>query len=325
MLRLLFALFLLLQNSYACKEGYEFCKRKIADSHAINTETLSIPLADNRRLIHSSHMPNYKIIKHDPFLNLYLVEDKKSFPFPFKVNMFLPLGFAAVNEKSAIEGRITKEQQGLAELARFSEPLFAPSILLNSCCALEGIVTKRGIVQKEYLKRFLDLKMPAVYGDIGARFVQKGKSVVIESSDPFVDDSALQKGDEVVEFDGSKVALASELSQNILFGKVGSKHYLKIKRGSKELRVAVVLSRLYGGGFVSDTYLERFGLLFDDELRIIAMKEPYHGLNIGDRLIEINQSSVAAQSDVRLLLSDAKKDTYLLFERNRFQFFVKVN
>ena len=71
------------------------------------------------------------------------------------------MGVASVDEKIAIEGKVVKKQIGLNSFATFSEPLSAPALLLNSCCTLEGIVTSEGIIEKEYVERFL--KMLAEY------------------------------------------------------------------------------------------------------------------------------------------------------------------
>ena len=124
-------------------------KLKINDSEAIKYQTLQIPVPNNQRLIYSKNIPNGKIIKHDPFLSLYLVKDREKFKHPFKINNHLSLGVASVNKKKAIEGKVVKKQVGLNSFATFSEKVYAPALLLNSCCALEGIVSPDGIIQKE--------------------------------------------------------------------------------------------------------------------------------------------------------------------------------
>ena len=86
MLRLFIALNLLLLNLYACKGGFDSCKSKIIDSNAISNQQLYLPVKNNQRLLYSKTKPNSKIIKHDKFLNLYLVEDPKPFKYPFIIN-----------------------------------------------------------------------------------------------------------------------------------------------------------------------------------------------------------------------------------------------
>ena len=146
MLRLFIAINILILNIYACKDGFDACKLKVIDSESIVNETLQIPIQNNQRLIFSTTPPKSKIIKHDPYLSLYLIEDTKKFKYPFRINMNISSGTIGIDGKSVIEGKIVKNQVGLNSFATFSEPLSAPSLLLNSCCALEGVVTPLGII-----------------------------------------------------------------------------------------------------------------------------------------------------------------------------------
>ncbi|MEA2092223.1 MAG: Pdz/Dhr/GlgF, partial [Campylobacterota bacterium] len=188
MFRLFLALNFLLLNLFACKGGYESCKLKITHSKSIQNQTLQIPVPKNQRIIFSSYIPNAKVIKHDPFLSLYLIEDRVNFKHPFKINNHLSLGIASVDKKRAIEGRILKKQIGLNSFATFSEPFSAPALLLNSCCALEGIVTPNGIIEKEYVERFLKSKS-SDYGDIGIRVEDKKGLVLVKRVNPFLKDN----------------------------------------------------------------------------------------------------------------------------------------
>ncbi|MCK4738229.1 MAG: Pdz/Dhr/GlgF, partial [Sulfurimonas sp.] len=194
MFRLFLALNFLLLNLYACKGGFEACRLKTIHSDAIFNQTLQIPVQNNKRLLFSKTIPDAKIIKHDPYLSLYLVENKKNFKHPFRINNKLSLGTAAVNNEIIVEGKIVKKQIGLNSFASYSEPLFAPSILLNSCCALEGIVTPNGIIEKEYLERFLKIKKVS-YADIGIRVVDEKKLIIVNVSNPFMKNNPFKKDD----------------------------------------------------------------------------------------------------------------------------------
>ena len=81
MLRVFLALNILLLSLFACKGGYKSCKLKINNLNVIQNQNISIPLKNNQTLIYSTSPVNAKIIKHDPFLNLYLVESKKIYSF----------------------------------------------------------------------------------------------------------------------------------------------------------------------------------------------------------------------------------------------------
>ena len=216
MLRLFFVLNFLLLNLFACKGGYDSCIQKVVDSNTILNQKLQIPVIKKQRLLFTNQTPNTKIIKYNPFLSLYLIKDKQKFKYPFRINKHFSLGSASVNEKIAIEGKIKKQQIGLNKFATYNEALFAPSLLTNSCCGLEGIVTPRGIIQKEYIKRFLQTKN-CLYSDIGIRVKDTKKSVVVTSSDPFIKNNPFKINDIIIKFDSRKVKNSSHQQRTFFY------------------------------------------------------------------------------------------------------------
>ncbi|WP_324171458.1 DUF7488 domain-containing protein [Sulfurimonas sp.] len=325
MFRLFLALNFLFFNLYACKGGYDSCKLKISHSNAVKKYSLQVPILKNQKLIFSLHQPNAKIIKHDPFLSLYLVKDRKKFKYPFKMNNHLTLGIAAVDKRKAIEGRITNRQVGLNNFAKFSEKTTSPALLLNSCCAFEGLVTSRGIIQKDYIQRFLKNKS-SIYGDIGIRVKNEKKLVLIKRVNPFVKDNPFKKNDYIVMLDGKKVKNASVFMKKILFSKVGSYHKVKIKRGLKYLTFNVKTKKRYGGGYISDTFLEEKGIYFSNNLSIMRIDNEFkgYGLKIGDKLLQVNGKKINNVYEIRKYISDFKFHASLLFERENFEFFVNI-
>ena len=326
MLRLFLALNFLLLNLYACKGGYDSCKQKIIDSNTIVNQNLLIPIENKQKIIFSKQTPNAKIIKHDPFLSLYLVESKKRFKYPFRINTQPLLGIAAVNDKMSLEGKIVRNQVGLNLFASFNEPLFLPSLLTNSCCALEGIVTKKGVIQKDYIKRFIHSKDTA-YADIGIRVKNSKGLVLVSSSDPFMKNNPFKKDDCILELDGKKVKRGSSFMRRVLFAKIGSTRKVKIKRGSKTLTFKVKSQKRYGGGFISDTFLEQKGIYFDDTMHITRIEKKFknYGLHVGDKLILVNGKTIKNQHELMEYIADFKDYSSLLFERAGFQFFIHVN
>jgi hypothetical protein len=326
MFKLFIALNILLINLLACKGGYETCKLKITDSNSINYQSLQIPVLKNKRLIYSKYIPNAKIIKYDPFLSLYLVEDKTKFKYPFKINNHLSLGVASVDKKRAIEGKITKRQVGLNSFASFGEPISSPALLLNSCCALEGIVTPDGIIEKKYIERFLNTKRVS-YSDIGIRVEDKKNQIIVKRVNPFVEKNPFLKGDSIISLDGVKISQSATLMRKILFSKVGTIHIVKVKRGSKYLSFKVKTTKRYGGGYISDTFLEQKGIYFSENLTVLKMSNKFesYGIDTGDRLIQINSIRVNTIADIEELITIFEEPATLLFERNEFQFFVNIN
>ncbi|MEA2099913.1 MAG: PDZ domain-containing protein [Campylobacterota bacterium] len=329
MLRVLLLLNLLFLNIYACKGGYESCKRKIIDSSTIVNQNLEIPISKRERLIFTQDITtlnkNTKIIKQNPFLSLYLVKGKKYFRYPFNFNKHHSLGVASVNKRIAIEGKIKKRQVGLNNFAIFNTPPFTPSLLITSCCSLEGMITPKGIIEKEYIKHFLNSKN-SDYGDIGIRVNTKKGKVVVIASDPFMKNNQFKNGDTIVRFNGRKVTRGSSLMKKILFSKIGKAYKIQVKRNSKILNLKVVVNKRYGGGFISDTFLEQKGIYFDKNLYItkIKNKSKSYGLKVGDHLLKANGIKVKNQYYLRKNIGDFKYFSLLLFEREGFQFFVQI-
>lgn len=321
---LVFGLFAL--NLFACEGGFESCRSKVVDSQSIVDQTLSIPVENSRRLIFSKNAPNMKIIKHDPFLSLYLVEDDKKFKYPFRVNMNYAMGTLAVDNKKVVEGKIIKREIGLDSFATFSEEISTPSLILNSCCALEGIATDRGIIEKEYIERFLKTKSVS-YADFGIKIKEADSLVTVENINPFISINPFKKGDIILEMDGKKVKSASKFARDILFSEIGSTHSVKIKRGEKTILVAAESQKRVGGGFYRDTFLYHSGILFDENLIITKIEKSaeQYGLKVGDKLIQIDSKSVKDDQSLSSFAKSDKKPQNLLFERDHFQFFVKFN
>lgn len=323
----LFLLFnLLLVNLLACKGGYASCKQKVIDSNTAYERTLEIPIEKHLRLVYSSKTPNCNAIKSDPYLGLYLVKDIKGFKYPFRMNMRYPSGLAAVNRTMVQEGKITKRQVGLNQFAHFSDAVMSPAVLLNSCCSLEGIVTPEGIIEKEYINRFLKIKEVS-YADIGIRVEDQKKDIVVVANDPFMKNNPFKKGDCILSIDGKKARSSAQVMRDILFAKIGSAHKVKIKRGTKIQTISVISQKRQSGGYKSDTFLEQYGLDFDKNLVLIKIEEGHqdYGLVVGDKLLKVNGVQVTNQQEVLDNISSFKDNATLLFERRNFQFFVKVN
>lgn len=324
-LRLFFLLSFLFLNLHACKNGYFSCVAKVKDSQTIQENSLSIPIANNKRLVYSKQIPNAKIFKHDPFLNLYIVEDKKHFQYPFDINMRIQLGTAVVNDKTFKEGKVVKEQVGLNTLGVYSAKVKSPAVITSSCCALEGIITPDGFIDKYYLKNFITNKT-ADYGDIGIRVEDQKGCIKIVASNPYLKNNPLKRGDCVLEFDGKKISTASELMRIILFSQVGSQHTIKIKRDGKVQTFTVESYKRTGGGEVSDTFLEFRGIFFNKKLHIVGLNQYFkdYGMQLGDKLIQVNGVHVKNQDELREYVENFQDFSRLLFERKNFQFFVNI-
>lgn len=325
MFRLFVVLNLLFLNLYACKDGYFSCIAKVKDSHTIQNNSLIIPLKSNKALVYSSNIPNAKILKHDPFLNLYIVEQKHPFAYPFEINMRLQLGTAAITDTTFQEGEVLKEQVGLNQLGVYSAKIKTPALITSSCCSLEGVLTSKGFIDKYYLQRFIESKN-SEYGDIGIRVKEQDKCIKVVASNPYLKDNPLKRGDCVLAYDGKKIHSAAELMREILFSNVGSKHTITVQRAGKTYTYKVVAYKRTGGGEVSDTFLEFRGIHFNKKLQVVKLNQYFeeYGLKLGDHLIQVNGVRVANQDELRTYIENFKDFSTLLFERNNFQFFVNI-
>ncbi|WP_418640951.1 DUF7488 domain-containing protein [Sulfurimonas sp. ST-27] len=325
MLRLFLILHLFFFNVYACKGGYDFCVKKAKDAKIIHGRALFIPVEKNHRIVFSRQKPQSKILKHDPFLSLYLIEEKTSFAYPYDLNMRLQLGTAIVNAEEAKEGSMLVHQVGLDFFGKYSQKLSLPAIISSSCCSLEAVVSKKGVIEKEYLQYFLKTEKVR-YADIGVRVNDANRSVVVIASDPYMPDNPFKKGDCILYYDNKKVKNAASFMRKVLFGSLGVKHTVQIKRGGKLLTFEVQSRQRYGGGFLSDTFLEQKGIYFDEGLHVSRLKKAFknYGLKTGDRLIQVNGITVKNQEELRKYIENFKDYSSLLFERNNFQFFVKI-
>lgn len=256
---------------------------------------------------------------------LYLIEDRSGFSYNFDINMRLQLGIAAVTQTEAKEGRILKPQVGLNSLATFSEKVKTPALLTSSCCSLEGIVTPNGVIEKEYIKRFLSSSTPD-YADIGVRVADKNSTIVITASNPYLKENLLKIGDTVLAYDGVKMKDSASFMKEVLFSKVGSKHRVKIKRAQKVMTLSAVSKKRDGGGEISDTFLEFSGIYFNKKLEVVKLSEDFknYGLLLGDKLIQVHGVRVKTQEELRKYIQDYKDFSSLLFERKNFEFFVNI-
>ena len=325
MLRLLTLLFLLFFNLYANNDAFAICIQKAKDANIVQENSLSIPVQYNRRIVFTQKKPKAKILKADPFLSLYLVQDKHPFRYPYDVAMRLQPATAILNEKRAKEGKMIQHQRGLDSFARYNQKLPLPAIISSSCCSLEGIASSKGVIEKEYLQHFLKTKR-ALYGDIGIRVHDEKGLVVVDASDPFMKLNPFKVNDCILMFDHKKVKNSASLMRKILFSPIGSKHRLKVKRGAKFFTYSVTCKQRYGGGFLSDTFLEQKGIYFDDGLHVSSLNKQFqgYGLKIGDKLIGVNGVSVTNQNELRRYIENFKDYSSLLFERNNFEFFVNI-
>ena len=325
MLRLLLLVPLIYLQLLACDGEYTSCIKKIKDSNTIHNNSLYIPIKNNRLLVHTTTTPKAKTFKYNPFFSLYIIENNSSFDYPFDVNMRLDSKTAVCNTTTSTAGSFKTKQIGLDKLATYSKELLYPSILLSACCNIEGIVTPNGIIEKEYIYNFI--ASDSEYSDIGVRVEDENDNIIVYAKDPFVKDNPLHKGDCIVELDGKSVKNSADFMKRVLFSNIGSKHIVKVKRDSNILFVTTHTYKRYGGGDISDTFLEQLGIYFDKNLIVTAVSEENssYGILVGDKLLQVNAKEVQTQKETLSNMDNFKYTAKLLFARKGFHYFVRLN
>ena len=313
-------LWLLMTFVYACDATFQSCYKKAAALDVVRDNSLYIPLEDDKILIYSD-TPVKNALKSDPFLHLYLKRSSKEIRHPFKLNRYLPSKELASIHKEIICGHIEEEQVGLERLAVFSTKIFQPSIILNGCCELVAIGASKGIVQKPYIEHFL--YSGGVYGDLGIRLKRCKEGLVVESIDPFLE-TPFEIGDRIVAFNGKNVKNKARFEQDILFASLGSLCRVDVLRCKKKHSLKAKVYQRRGGGYLSDTFLERLGVYVDDKLSVI--RSSFAKIHKGDRLKVIDGHRVHTQKDVRKWLSRVQNKHFLIgVERRGLDIFIPLS
>ena len=321
----LLLLFLFPFPLFSCSGIYTSCVSKVKDAHVIQGNTLFVPISTSLHLVYSRTKPKGKILKFDPFLSLYLIEKKHTFAYPFTMSMPKKLKTSLITQQKACSGKFIYHQVGLNHLGSYSVSHSRPALITNSCCVLEALATQNGVIEKPYLQHFLKAK-GNLYGDIGIRVSEEKKGITVIARDPYYKNNPFYKGDIILSYDGQKVYSASNFMQKVLFSRLGSWHNVKVQRGAHVLKYHVQIRKRYGGGMISDTFLEREGVYFDNSLHFIKVSKRFknYGLSTGDKLLAVNGHRVTTQEELRSYLADFHNYSQLLIERNKFQFFVNI-
>ena len=306
------------QEFKSCQLKYQVSSIKTGASQAFAVDREHV-------LFYSEKEPSGELVKRDPFLGLSLVKSPRPFKHVFALLKTDPKKIAAVLPESIIEGKMLSEQIGLDRLAQFSKPLPQNAIITGSCCGIMGISTPKGVIEKVYIRRFLENK-EVVYGDIGIRLADSDGVRLVEVN-PFVENSPFFLDDIIIEMNGKKAHSAAQISREILFSAPGSRQNFVIHREKKELKLEALVRKKTGGGLKPDSFFNPLGLKFDESLIAIA-DSPQHEIKEGDRLLRVMDQDVTRLADVRRILSQEKTSQntkiILLVRRSGFDFFIPI-
>ncbi|MFK5881351.1 MAG: PDZ domain-containing protein [Sulfurospirillum sp.] len=311
---------------------FKKCYKKDVKSIVYFGSTQAIAVSKHYAVAYLKKKPKHSFVRYDPFLNLYLFYSKKNLhPVKLKNTDKLTLGewLASMDDDSMYTGNFAQRGIGLNIFFKQNSKTPPNSMISCLCCSIYGIGVGNGkFISSNFIKRFLDSKSVA-YGDIGVRFLRRGKDVIVSSVNPMFPHQLLEVGDIIKKIDSKKVKKIEDIEDYILFQKIGKIVKLQFVRNNKLITQKIKVLKRYGGGELSDSFLERKGMFFDKNLRIKAIKKGSFawksGLRTGDKLLQIDRINVANEDDIRRIFSSLKKkEVNLLFDRNDFQFFIKV-
>ena len=322
-LRPLLLLLTLSFTLYASPLDFRACQLKygVSSVHIDNTQGFAIDRSF--AISYSEKEPDYKIIKRDPFLGLNLIQAPAPFKHIFKFYKHTPNNLAAVTPTQTIEGKIIREQIGLNELAQFSNKIPENALITGTCCGILGLSTPNGIIEKEYLRHFIESET-VQYSDMGIRLANQEGVRVVEVN-PFFQDSPFMLDDIILFMDNKKARSAGQVSQDILFSKPGSLHYFIILRNAKKMKIQMNSIDRNSGGEVPESFFGFFGLELDENL-VVKKDAPKFEIKKGDKLLLVMNKNVKTLEDIRRVLSQEKDSeeefVFLLFQREGFDFFI---
>ena len=265
-----------------------------------------------------------KVVSKDRFKGLCLFEDSAQNPL-YLSDLKPPLYICP--DKRVLKNPIESYPVSIFA-GRLKERPGHEGAIFSGCCRLAAIFDSSGRWFGANDIRKL-LKSMTNHSDIGVRFVKEDAGVVVESIDPYAG-MELRVGDVLVQVGTKKNPTLESVRESVDGCRPKESLNLFFKRNGKSFKIEANCFERVGGGEVSDTFLERFGMEFSPTLKIvhidpssIAYKK---GLREGDALLAIDGTKVESERDVREVLSEMaiQKTTpqNMLWERKEFQFFL---
>ncbi len=200
--------------------------------------------------------------------------------------------------------------------------------LFSGCCKLAGIFDGSGAwFDTASIRKLLENR--TAHGDVCARFEMKNGAVTVAVADPFCR-CGLKPGDKVLKAGESGTPTLRKVRALVDSCRPPQSLRFVVERNGASFETEAACFDRLGGGRVSDTFLERFGMRFSPLLEITQIDPASpafkKGLRAGDRLLMIDGTRVENEKEVRAVLSGytlkASGPEKMLWERRGFQFFL---
>ncbi|WP_299548857.1 PDZ domain-containing protein [uncultured Helicobacter sp.] len=276
----------------------------------------------------------YKVLKHDPFVGMYLLESKGTLePVNIKAiqKEILEDEMASVTPRDSVSGKIATRMQSPIDFATLNTPTFQNSLISTVCDHIYGIgIGENAFIEKAYLERFINSDS-IYYGDIGVRVVQNNQAVEVSIVDPFFKKNPFKYGDIITAVNGEMITNLASFRRVVFDLKKGLVVPVQIKRNGVNMEVQVQVDKLRGGMLLPDNFFSRVYIGVNDNFVITYVgknaKNGFERLKVGDRVLRVNQRATSKGNDaiIRLLGEYADKKQRWLISRDDFQFFIDVN
>ncbi len=271
-------------------------------------------------------------LKYDPFLNVYVIASSSLSPIPQNEERALRRGewLASVDANGAVSiGKLDSLGSGLGSFDTFSATSTRGAAATGVCCDMYGLARGGGsFIGNRYLEHAVAYD-EVYYGDVKARFGVRDGAVIVTEVHPFFS-TPLRNGDRILRIDGAQVEQLRTVQEAILFAPKGSSVRVEVARGAQTLRLNLPVTPKPLIPIALETYLEPLGMHFDAGLVLRRvegnLRAKTQGLEVGDRLLEINRQPVASPQALRTLLATLPKNQthHMLFDRKGFHFFITL-
>ena len=312
------------------QKDFQACYAKNQQAYVTLYGVEAVAISKDKAVAFAGKKQPTQYVKYDPFLNLYLLHSStplKPVRQRNELKMMHKEWLGSVLSTQSFIGKFDTLSTGTDFYDKSTAKTPKGSIITCTCCDMYGIGAENGrYIGNRYLNHFIAYD-DVYYGDVGVRFEYKNNKIYVKEIDPFVSKDGFQVGDEVVQVDSKPIGSFRAFKERILFAKKGTMIRFTLK-GKKESIVVPIVARNVVTPHL-ETFLEHKGMTFSPNLEILSIQKEsmaaMSGLKKGDRLLEVDGKPVKNTSEVRALFSLTKAQSYyLLFERQGFQFFVKI-
>ncbi|MCI5968101.1 PDZ domain-containing protein [Helicobacter sp.] len=276
----------------------------------------------------------YKVLKHDPFVGMYLLESKGALePVNIKTipQEILEEEIASVNPNDSVSGKIAARMQSPIDFATLNTPTFQNSLISTICDHIYGIgIGGNAFIEKVYLDRFVNSDS-IYYGDIGVRVVENANGVEVSVVDPFFKKNPFKYGDVITSINGEMIPNLASFRRVVFDLQQDAIVPVQIKRNGMRMEVQVEVDKLRGGMLLPDDFFSRVHIGVNDDFVITYVgkeaRDGFERLEVGDRVLRVNQHDTPRGNDaiIRLLGEYPDKKQRWLISRDDFQFFIDVN